>query len=89
MHSAHSFIEILKCPRCYLTHDSWIGVGYISYGTTYCCRSCAEGWGCLCLRSAFPAPHYEEVVYTGPERRIAPPQRAWKQERRRMFLRSR
>ena len=42
-------IPLPACPGCRMLKNEWPGEGYSYVGENYCCQSCAEGTGCLCL----------------------------------------
>jgi hypothetical protein len=42
------------CPGCEMIKNDWPGEGYTHDGQTYCCQSCAEGTGCICVAVETP-----------------------------------
>jgi len=44
-----SSIPVPACPGCRMVKNEWPGEGYTHDGETYCCQSCAEGTGCMCI----------------------------------------
>jgi hypothetical protein len=77
-----------SCRKCGKPRDLWGDHGYRDGERHYCCKGCATGFWCLCLSARDQAISVEAGGYRGPERRLAPPRRAWKQERRAMFLKN-
>jgi hypothetical protein len=73
------------CRNCGIVYLAAPEDAYEDRGRTYCCKHCAAG--CLCTCQKCPPPRLAPSVrYSGPERRNLPQRRAWKQERRAIFL---
>jgi hypothetical protein len=76
------------CRKCGKSKDQWVDHGYRDGERHYCCKGCATGFWCLCRAPAELPVAIDTPTYSGPERRMLPSRRAWKQERRAMFLKN-
>jgi hypothetical protein len=47
-------VPLPACPGCTMVKNEWPGEGYTHDGETYCCQSCAEGTGCICVAVETP-----------------------------------
>jgi hypothetical protein len=78
--------SVFHCRRCAKPKELWHADGFRDGERLYCCESCATGFSCLCHAHREAAESARSGAYTGPERRVSPLRRAWKQERRAVFL---
>ena len=44
------------CPNCGMDLADRKTEGFVANGETFCCRGCAEGTGCTCLKPRFVIP---------------------------------